>query len=159
MKSNPISKSESIQTLREISSQWGIELPKTKNLMVYHITDDALFISGDGLKALKIGKTYVPFLTYTIILEKFPRIIVDMGAIKFVCNGANIMRPGVTKFSGEFESGKLVCIAEESKNTFLSVGKALVSSSDARTMKKGHILENLHYVSDKYWDIGRQIYN
>ena len=125
MKSNPISKSESVQTLRDIASQWGTEPPKTKNLMVYHITDDVLYIAGEDLKALKIGKTYVPFLTDTIALGKFPRIIVDMGAVKFVCNGANVMRPGITKFSGEFKEGDIVCITEESRNTFLAVGIGL----------------------------------
>ena len=157
MKSNPISKSESVQTLRDIASQWGTEPPKTKNLMVYHITDDVLYIAGEDLKALKIGKTYVPFLTDTIALGKFPRIIVDMGAVKFVCNGANVMRPGITKFSGEFKEGDIVCITEESRNTFLAVGLASVPSSEALTMKKGQILENIHYVSDAYWDIVREI--
>ena len=157
MKSNPISKSESSQTLRDIASQWGTEPPKTKNLMVYHITDDALYIAGEDLKALKIGEKYVPFLTDTKILEKFPSIIVDMGAVKFVCNGANVMRPGITGFSGEFEAGQIVCITEESKNMFLAIGIASVPSSEARPMKKGQILENIHYVSDRYWDIVRKI--
>ena len=109
-----------------------------------------------NLKA-KIGQTYVPFLTDTIALGKFPRIIVDMGAVKFVCNGANVMRPGITKFSGEFKAGQIVCITEESRNTFLAVGLASVPSSEALTMKKGQILENIHYVSDAYWDIVREI--
>ena len=69
-----------------------------------------------------------------------------MGAVKFVCNGANVMRPGITKFSGEFKAGQIVCITEESRNTFLAVGLASVPSSEALTMKKGQILENIHYV-------------
>ncbi len=157
MKSNPISKSESSQTLKEIASQWGTEPPKTKNLMVYHIADDVLYIAGEDLKALKISQTYVPFLTDTVALEKFPRIVVDMGAVKFVCNGANVMRPGITKFSGEFKVGQIVCITEESRNTFLAVGIASVPSSEAQSMKKGQVLENIHYVSDAYWDIVREI--
>ncbi len=157
MKSNPISKSESSQTLREIASQWGTEPLKIKNLMVYHVTDDVLYIAGENLKALKISQTYVPFLTDTVALGKFPRIVVDMGAVKFVCNGANVMRPGITGFSGEFKAGQIVCITEESRNTFLAVGIASVSSSEARSMKKGQVLENIHYVSDAYWDIVREI--
>ena len=71
---------------------------------------NVLYIAGEDLKALKIGKTYVPFLTDTIALGKFPRIIVDMGAVKFVCNGANVMRPGITKFSGEFVQSRADCM-------------------------------------------------
>ena len=54
--------------------------------------------------AVKIGEDILPFLGDVPILEKFPYVIVDMGAIKFVCKGANIMRPGITKFS-DFEKG------------------------------------------------------
>ena len=32
-----------------------------------------------------------------------------------------------------------------------------LSEQEALTMKKGQILENIHYVSDAYWDIVREI--
>ena len=45
-----------------------------------------------------------------------------MGAVKFMCKGANLMRPGIKKFT-EFEKDKLVCIVEETHHKFLAVGK------------------------------------
>ena len=38
---------------------------------------------------------YLPFLSETETLEKFPSVTVDMGAVKFMCKGANLMRPGI----------------------------------------------------------------
>ena len=35
----------------------------------------------------------------TEVLEKFPYVMVDMGAVKFMCKGANVMRPGIKKYS------------------------------------------------------------
>ena len=156
MKSNLISKSDTDSLLEEISKQWKLEIPKIKNFRVYYVTDDVKIITGGKLKILKLGEDFIPFLSETQLLEKFPNAMVDMGAVKFVCNGANIMRPGITKFT-EFEKDQIICVIEESQNKFLAVGKALVSSSEMDSMSKGEVVKNLHYISDKYWEIGKTI--
>jgi len=74
LKSNLISKSETAQVIKEISSQWKIDLPKIKNLKFHYFDDDIIIISGGGLKAIKTGESYLPFLTETQILKKFPYI-------------------------------------------------------------------------------------
>ena len=79
-----------------------------------------------------------------------------MGAIKFVCKGANVMRPGITKLS-DFEKDEIVCVVEESNDKFLSVGIAKMSSNEANSTKTGMVIENLHYISDKYWEIKKEI--
>ena len=144
--------------MKTVSERWGIEFPKIKNLKVHQITDDAQIITGKGIKILKIDDDYLPFLSETEMLEKFPNMMVDMGAVKFMCKGANVMRPGVKKFS-EFEKDKLVCIIEESQHKFLAVGKATVSSAEMENMEKGEVAKNLHYISDKFWEIGKTIYD
>jgi PUA domain protein len=158
LKSNLISKSETSTLLKTVSEKWGIEFPKIKNLKVHQILDDAQIITGDGIKILKINEDYLPFLSETKMLEKFPNVMVDMGAIKFMCKGANVMRPGIKKYT-EFEKDQLVCIVEESQHRFLAVGKALVSSSELENMKKGEVIKNIHYISDKFWETGKIIYD
>lgn len=158
MKSNLISKSETNALLKTVSEQWGIEFPKMKNLKVHQIADDAQIITGDGIKILKIEGDYLPFLSEINMLKKFPNVMVDMGAIKFMCKGANVMRPGIKKFT-EFEKDHLVCIVEESQHKFLAVGKAMVSSTELEDMGKGEVVKNLHYISDKFWEIGKTIYD
>ncbi|TBR11942.1 MAG: RNA-binding protein [Candidatus Nitrosotenuis sp.] len=156
MKSNLISKTETTDVLKEISLQWKIEIPKIKNLKIYELDEGARIIIGEGMTALKIGQNYLPFLTDLKILEKFPSVTVDMGAVKFMCNGANVMRPGVKSFT-EFEKGQIVCIVEESQKKVLAVGRALVSSKELSEMTKGQVVENLHYISDTYWEIKKSL--
>ena len=156
MKSNLISKSETVDVLKEIGQQWKIDTPKIKNLKIYVLEENAEMMVGDGLTALKIGQSYLPFLSDVETLKKFPSVTVDMGAVKFMCKGANVMRPGIRNFT-EFEKDQLVCIVEESQKKFLAVGKALVSSKELETMSKGMVIENLHYISDKYWEIKKSI--
>jgi len=156
LKSNLISKSETNSLLSEIQNQWGISLPKIKNLRIHQIMNDAQIITGKEFKALKLIDDYLPFLSETQILEKFSHVTVDMGAVKFMCNGANVMRPGIKNYS-EFEISQIVCVIEESQHKFLAVGKAIISSSDMDTMEKGEVVKNMHYISDKYWEIGKTL--
>ena len=157
MKSNLISKSETVALLKIVSEKWGMKFPKIKNLKVHQIADDAQIIIGQGIKILKINDEYLPFLSETHMLEKFPQVTIDMGAVKFMCKGANVMRPGIKSHS-EFEKEKTVCIIEESQHKFLAVGKSLVSSSELESMEKGEVIKNMHYISDKFWEIGKTIY-
>ena len=158
MKSNLITKRDTTALLQTISTRWKMELPKIKNLKVHQITDDAQLVTGEGIKILKMGEEYLPFLSETSMLEKFPHVMVDMGAVKFMCNGANVMRPGIKSHS-DFESNSITCIVEESRHKFLAVGKSMVSSDELESMEKGEVVKNLHYISDKFWDIGKTIHD
>ena len=144
--------------LKIVSEKWKIDLPKVKNLKVYEIDDEILLITGNEIKILKIKDEHLPFLSEIATLEKFPYVQVDMGAVKFMCKGANLMRPGIKKFT-EFEKDKLVCIVEETHHKFLAVGKSVVSSSELENMEKGEVIQNLHYISDKFWETGKTIYD
>jgi len=158
LKSNLISKSETASLLKIISERWGMEFPKIKNLKVHQITEDAQIIVGNGVKILKTNDEFLPFLSEINLLEKFPHVMVDMGAVKFLCKGANVMRPGIKNYN-EFKKGEIICIIEESQRKFIAIGKSLVSSSDLEKMERGEVVKNLHFISDKFWEIGKTIYD
>ncbi|MDC0856766.1 RNA-binding protein, partial [Candidatus Nitrosopelagicus sp.] len=46
---------------------------------------------------------------------------------------------------------------EESQNKFLAVGKSEVDSTELESMDKGEVLKNLHYISDKAWEISKTL--
>jgi PUA domain protein len=156
LKSNLISKSETAKIFEELNIQWKIDVPKQKNVRAHQIDEKGVIITGNGVTAVKIGEDILPFLGDVPILEKFPYVIVDMGAIKFVCKGANIMRPGITK-SSDFEKGEIVCIIEESQHKFLAVGKAEMPSKQLDETKKGEVIKNMHYISDIFWESEKEI--
>ena len=142
--------------LKIVSEKWKMEIPKIKNLKVYEIDNETQLITGKDIKILKIKDEYLPFLSEISTLEKFPFVQVDMGAVKFMCKGANLMRPGIKKFS-DFSKDDIVCIVEESQNKFLAVGKSEIDSSEMESMEKGEVLKNLHYISDKAWEISKTL--
>jgi PUA domain protein len=154
LKTNLISKSETSTILKEISLKWRQDMPKIKNLMSHYVDAESQILIGDSLKILRINDEYIPFLSEIKLLERFPNVVVDMGAVKFMCNGANVMRPGIKNYS-DFSKDDIICVVEESQHKFLAVGKALVNSSEMKEMPKGEVIKNLHYISDKYWEISK----
>ena len=59
---------------------------------------DTLYAVNNILKLWKSKDGYIPVLT--LLLNKqvdLKTVVVDMGAIRFVTNGADVMRPGITK--------------------------------------------------------------
>lgn len=131
-------------------------MPKIRTLVLHELDENSSLITADDFKALKIDDTFLPFLTEISLLDKFPKITVDTGAIKFVCNGANVMRPGIKKYT-EFKKDDIVCVVDESHNKYLAVGKSFVSSDDMSNITKGEVIKNLHYISDKYWESAKLI--
>ena len=156
MKSNLLSKSETTDVLKLISNKWNQEIPRIKNLKSHYINSDSQILIGDNLKILQLKDEFIPFLSDTELLKGFPNVTVDMGAVKFMCNGANVMRPGIKNYS-EFSKDDIVCIVEESQHKFLAVGKSLVNSSEMEEMTKGEVIKNLHYISDNFWEISKTV--
>lgn len=100
-----------------------------------------------------IDDVWVPtlhlLLKYTSLL---PKVVVDKGAIKFVVNGADIMRPGITS-SDSFQKGDFIVIVDENYSKPLAVGKSLLSSEDLLASSSGKVISNLHFIGDDIWKV------
>ena len=48
---------------------------------------------------------------------------------------------------------------QETHHKFLAVGKSMVSSLELENMEKGEVIQNTHYISDKFWETGKTIYD
>jgi PUA domain protein len=79
-----------------------------------------------------------------------------MGAVKYVCNGANIARPGIVKFE-IFLKDKIVIVKDKDHQKSLAVGISLYDSEKAMSLSKGHIINNMHYVGDKFWNLYKEL--
>lgn len=93
----------------------------------------------------------VPTLKFLLNSVVLPKVEVDMPAVKFMVNGANVMRPGITALDS-FEKGDFVVIVDQTHNKPLAVGKAVFSSLDIENMAKGKVILNIHHIGDNIWD-------
>jgi PUA domain protein len=153
-----LSKSETARLFDRLASSWpqGI-LPKVKNIKVYEIERDKWLLAADKMMvAVQVRGLLVPFLGKQEELQRFPSVTIDRGAVKFVCNGAKVMRPGIINFDS-FKKGEIVVVKDQTHGRGLAVGLALEDSEVARAMTKGYIIDTIHYIRDKIWEAYKKI--
>ncbi|WP_049902678.1 RNA-binding protein [Halococcus agarilyticus] len=78
-------------------------------------------------------------------------VTVDTGAISFVSDGADVMRPGITEADPGIEAGQHVVIVEETHGKALAIGRALVDGEEM-TGDSGKVVESLHHVGDDLYE-------
>jgi PUA-domain protein len=77
-------------------------------------------------------------------------VTVDMGAVKFVANGADIMAPGIVEADPALKEGDWCWIRDERNKQPLAVGRALVAGT-AMVRGKGKAVKSVHHLGDKLW--------
>ena len=95
----------------------------------------------------------VPFLKFLYKEMFLKRVVVDMGAVKFVCNGADVMRPGVVDVDVSIREKEVVVVVDENNFKPLLVGEALFSGVEMKKLSDGPVIKNLHFVSDDKWTL------
>jgi PUA-domain protein len=118
---------------------------------------DILYVEGKIL-GMVVGDD--PFLTIRGILRYGAtkrHISVDMGAVKFVANGADVMGPGIVDVEASVAESDLVWIRDERNLRPLAVGRALLPASEMATKPKGKAISSIHYVGDKLWALDEDI--
>jgi PUA domain protein len=81
-----------------------------------------------------------------------PKAVVDMGAISFLCKGANVMAPGIRRIEGQFEKSSIIYVVDERYGKPIAVGETLYEAEEMRNIKQGVVIKNLHHVGDKTWN-------
>jgi PUA domain protein len=78
-------------------------------------------------------------------------VTVDAGAISFVSDGADVMRPGIVEADATVREGDLVTIAEETHGKVLAIGRALADGEEM-TGDSGKVVESVHHVGDDLFE-------
>ena len=144
--------------IRELNvkiSRWNLKFNKNDELYFSSVDDIKVVIFKNQVQFFYYNNILVPSLhaviehKNTIFLMK--PVVVDMGAVRFVVKGADIMRPGVVELS-DFSKGDVVLIIDIDNRLPLALGVALYDSEDVELMKKGKVIKNIHCVGDKIWN-------
>ncbi len=61
------------------------------------------------------------------------------------------MRPGIREIKNEFSKGNLVVIVDEKFGKAIALGLAEMDSGTMRSVNKGKVVANVHYVGDELW--------
>jgi PUA domain protein len=150
-----LSKKDTKNVLEDVKKQLKADIPDVneKGNRIVEVEKDVQVLLFDKVVLIKEKDKIFPSLFCAeLFLEKFPSVKVDKGAIPYICKGAKVMRPGIVAFEKEFYEGDVVCVKDEAHSKYIAIGRALLEKGEAEKTAKGAVLDNLHYVGDKYWD-------
>jgi PUA domain protein len=137
------SKKLKVDLKRIFGSDFRLELAEADFGEVYLVKGKPAFF--------KAGGNLYPTLLFDEVFAAMPKVVVDMGAVPHVCNGADVMAPGIVRFEGDFRKGDLVVVVDEKHGKPLMVGEALYDASEAVNVKRGVVFRNVHFVGDRVW--------
>lgn len=157
-----LSKTARDEILEALSSLVGGREIKAHELKMAESDDPEYVIVFDATQKLYLGRkkdssSYIPLLKDELLLKDPPVVTVDSGAVKFVCNGANIMRPGIVRIDGDFRANDLVLVKEQKYGKPIAIGRAILPKSEMESATKGAVVTNLHFVGDKFWDMLKEL--
>jgi PUA domain protein len=116
---------------------------------------DLVLVDGEPLACyVTVAGERRPFLTVRGANASDPErgvVTVDAGAVSFVSDGADVMRPGIVEADTEVGEDDLVVVAEETHGKVLAVGHALVAGGEM-TGDAGRVVESLHHVGDDLYE-------
>jgi len=145
---------EALQKIKvDIQALFGadlhIEFAESKNVTVYLINNKPLLAGKNNM--------ILPTLPFDDILKFLPKVVVNMGAVPHVCNGADVMAPGIVAVKEDFRKDSFVVVVDERHQKPLAIGTTLYDSETLRNLKHGKTIKNIHWVGDDLWQILRKL--
>ena len=122
----------------ETGSIIDINVILVDNIPCFTVTNKKIFFTMQGLYRFKPKKNF---------------IVVDMGAVKFVTNGADVMAPGIVDADKSIVENSQVWICDETHHKPLATGVALMDGQQMISESKGKAVKLLHYIGDSLWSL------
>ena len=135
---------------KDVNKELGLELSKKDQCILKEDSHKILYINNEPSFFYYNDKP-VPTLKYLQTHERLKKITVDMGAVKFVVNGADIMRPGITEIEDGIQRDDFIVIIDQNNKKPLSVGIAQLGTEEFREPTSGQVIKNIHFVGDDIW--------
>jgi PUA domain protein len=134
---------------RFFGSRPHVEVTETEVAQIF-------IIDGKPLLA-RSGELLFPTLAFEEFFHFLPKIVVDMGAVPYVCKGADLMAPGVVSIEGDFDENDFLLVVDEHHRKPLMIGVSLFDLQATKNLKHGKIVKNIHYVGDNLWNALKKI--
>lgn len=144
-----LSKKEVKSLNDEIKQKYGLENFLSKKGII-ELDENILLINNEA-SFFYLDHKIIPDLRLILKQNFLKKVTVDMGAVKFVTSGADVMRPGVTLADEGIQQNEIVVVVDELHNKALAIGYSLYSSEELMRLEKGKVIKVVHYVGDEIW--------
>ncbi len=116
---------------------------------------EEIILVSDKPVLIETEDEYIPLIFSTEELD-LKEVIVDMGAVKPVSDGADIMAPGILEISENIDKGEIVTVKDEKNQKTIAIGKTLEKGANLEG-DEGKVIKNLHYVGDDFWSLSEEV--
>ena len=155
MKRKQLSKKEIKEMNAQLVASYGLDnfISKKDDVFVAEGQERVLYVNSRPLFFYS-GEKLVPMLKLILRNNFLKIIVIDMPAVKFVANGADVMRPGIKEIEDGIKKGEIVAVVDETHKKPIAIGVALMSTEDMKSARSGKAIKSLHYVGDRIWNMG-----
>jgi len=143
---------------RRLASEFGMVLPSDETPVDEAEAGDLrLLIREEEPIALVVGDAIAPTVKGLLAFPAAKRYVtVDMGAVPFVYNGADVMAPGIVDADPTIRAGDMVWVRDEKNRRPLAVGRAIMDGPTMAREERGKAIETIHHVGDDLWRFGEE---
>ncbi|HII40438.1 MAG TPA: RNA-binding protein [Thermoplasmata archaeon] len=143
---------------QRLSAEFGMAMPSDETPVdAAEAGELRLLIREEEAIAFVIEDSVAPTVRGLLAFPAQTRFVtVDMGAVPFVYNGADVMAPGIVDADPAIRSGDLVWVRDEKFRRPLAVGRAIMDGPTMAREKRGKAVETLHHVGDDLWRLGEE---
>lgn len=122
-----------------------VEIGELEDLRLIFVNNEACFM-------LYKNKIFFTLKGLNKYKPKNKFVIVDMGAVRFITNGADVMGPGIVDADKNISENDPVWICDEKHHKPLAVGIAIMNGEQMINKNKGKAVKILHHVGDNLWN-------
>lgn len=143
---------------RRLGEDFGMAMPSDETpIDAADAGEMRLLLLDDEAIALVLGETVGPTVRGLLAFPASKRhVTVDMGAVPFVYNGADVMAPGIVDADPAIRAGDLVWVRDEKNRRPLAVGRAIMDGPTMAREERGKAIETIHHVGDDLWRLGEE---
>jgi PUA domain protein len=141
----------------KLKTDLGLLFKDKVNVEVFETESAEIFLINAKPVLAKAGENIYPTLRFDEYLQTAPKVVVDMGAVPYVCNGANVMAPGIRRFEGQFDENDIVIVVDEKHCRPIAIGQILYDAEKVKGVSQGTVVRNVYYVGDKTWNLLKEI--
>ena len=114
---------------------------------------DFILVNGEPYIIMINDKPY-PTLKAALNIDLGGKVVVvDMGAVRFMSKGADVMSPGIVDADDEIVEGDIVLIVDETHNKPLAIGISQITGPEMVENSEGKAIKTIHYVGDDIWNL------
>jgi PUA domain protein len=146
---NKASEKLKVDLMQIFKAKANVELIQTEFAEIYLINGKPSLVKAED--------NIFPTLVFNEFLASSPKVVINMGAVPHVCNGANVMAPGIIRFEGEFREGDFVLVVDEKHGKPIAIGEIIYDMDVAKKATHGIVVRNVHFVGDKIWNFIKKL--